>query len=76
VFPSIALRFSEGNPMQAIELKVGDRIPSANDLAYANYVAFCGRIPVRPAAYDEWLRFERLGKVTSTSLATGAGYQL
>jgi hypothetical protein len=59
--------------MQIIELKVGDRIPSANDMAYSNYSQFCGRLHVRPAAYADWLRFERLGKITSTSQATGPG---
>lgn len=37
---------------------VGDRVPSALDSYYQNYVRFCERLGYRPATYAAWLRSE------------------
>jgi hypothetical protein len=43
-----------------VELKVGDRIPSANDVSYGGYCDWCKRLGYPVGQYSEWMRMERV----------------
>lgn len=55
------------------DLAIGQQIPSALDSYYQNYRQWCERLRIAPAAYDSWLRCERLGDRAGLSKSTGSG---
>lgn len=38
------------------DLAIGMRVPSASDLAYANYQQWCARLGYPAAAFEDWQR--------------------
>ena len=53
------------------EFTIGQRIPSAIDSYYQNYVHFCERLQIAPGDYPAWLRIDRPSRSACVSKAGG-----